>query len=98
MRGAEKRRSNLAAGHGFLTDKMTQDIASGHLSKTPDHPHRSPFRKRRRTDGSSILSRAVQRKYHERERRTSIMATTTNVQGPTKRIHWNELKKILEDR
>ena len=26
------------------------------------------------------------------------MATTTNIGGPTKRIRWNELKKILEDR
>jgi DnaK suppressor protein len=26
------------------------------------------------------------------------MATTTHIQGPTKRIRWNELKKILEDR
>ena len=26
------------------------------------------------------------------------MATTTNIEGPTKRIRWNELKKILEDR
>jgi DnaK suppressor protein len=26
------------------------------------------------------------------------MATTTRIEGPTKRIRWNELKKILEDR
>jgi DnaK suppressor protein len=26
------------------------------------------------------------------------MATTTKVEGPTKRIRWNELKNILEDR
>ena len=26
------------------------------------------------------------------------MATTTNIVGPTERIRWNELKKILEDR
>ena len=26
------------------------------------------------------------------------MATATNIEGQTKRIRWNELKKILEDR
>src|SRR5207249_8712640 len=47
---------------------------------------------------SSTPSRAVQRKYHEPERRSSIMATATNIAGPTNRIRWNELRRILEDR